>query len=127
MVSASLDHAVWFHEAFRADEWLLYATDSSWSGGGRGFTVGAFATATVGWIASVAQARHDPQGRAQDLTPRPAPWGCFNARREGKRSCANGPLPLLAVAFSYRWRFRYASLDKGNLACWRRCRPTATC
>lgn len=25
---ASLDHAIWFHDRFRADEWLLYALDS---------------------------------------------------------------------------------------------------
>ena len=26
--SASLDHALWFHRPFRADDWLLYAQDS---------------------------------------------------------------------------------------------------
>ncbi|KQM21048.1 acyl-CoA thioesterase [Novosphingobium sp. Leaf2] len=26
--SSSLDHAVWFHDEFRADEWMLYALDS---------------------------------------------------------------------------------------------------
>ena len=25
---ASLDHALWFHRPFRADEWLLYAQES---------------------------------------------------------------------------------------------------
>ena len=25
---ASLDHCIWFHDDFRADEWLLYAMDS---------------------------------------------------------------------------------------------------
>ncbi|MBX6386982.1 MAG: acyl-CoA thioesterase II, partial [Microbispora sp.] len=29
---ASLDHAMWFHRPFRADEWLLYAQESPWSG-----------------------------------------------------------------------------------------------
>ena len=34
--AASLDHAMWFHRPFRADEWLLYAEDSpSASGGAR--------------------------------------------------------------------------------------------
>ena len=32
MQSASLDHALWIHEPLRADEWLLYATDSPWAG-----------------------------------------------------------------------------------------------
>ncbi|HAN89890.1 MAG TPA: acyl-CoA thioesterase II, partial [Erythrobacter sp.] len=36
LVGASLDHAIWFHRPARADEWLLYATDAPWSGGGRG-------------------------------------------------------------------------------------------
>lgn len=38
--AASLDHAIWFHEPFRADEWLLHVTDSPWAGGSRGFTRG---------------------------------------------------------------------------------------
>ena len=28
MMGASLDHAIWFHDDFRADEWLLYVCDS---------------------------------------------------------------------------------------------------
>jgi len=55
VVSASLDHAVWFHEPFRADEWLLYATDSPWSGGGRGYNRGRIFTRDGRLIASVAQ------------------------------------------------------------------------
>ena len=53
--SASLDHAIWFHEPFRADEWLLYATDSPWSGAGRGFNRGRVFTADGRLVASVAQ------------------------------------------------------------------------
>jgi acyl-CoA thioesterase-2 len=33
---ASLDHAMWFHRPFRADDWLLYAQDSPSASGGRG-------------------------------------------------------------------------------------------
>lgn len=55
VVSASLDHAVWFHEPFRADEWLLYATDSPWSGGGRGFNRGLIFARDGRLVASVAQ------------------------------------------------------------------------
>jgi acyl-CoA thioesterase-2 len=55
VVSASLDHAVWFHEPFRADEWLLYATDSPWSGGNRGFNRGRIFTRDGRLVASVAQ------------------------------------------------------------------------
>ena len=35
---ASLDHAMWFHRPFRADEWLLYAQDSPSASGARGST-----------------------------------------------------------------------------------------
>src|ERR1700724_509165 len=35
MMPASLDHAMWFHRSFRADEWLLYAQDSPSAQGGR--------------------------------------------------------------------------------------------
>jgi len=37
---ASLDHAMWFHRPFRADEWLLYAQESPTAGGARGFCMG---------------------------------------------------------------------------------------
>jgi len=40
MVQASLDHAIWFHEPFRADEWLLHVTTSDWSGHSRGLARG---------------------------------------------------------------------------------------
>ncbi|XP_055040967.1 acyl-coenzyme A thioesterase 8 [Misgurnus anguillicaudatus] len=38
--SASLDHAMWFHSTFRADEWMLYECESPWAGGSRGFIQG---------------------------------------------------------------------------------------
>jgi acyl-CoA thioesterase-2 len=37
---ASLDHALWFHRPFRADEWLLYSLDSPTAQGGRGLARG---------------------------------------------------------------------------------------
>lgn len=37
---ASLDHACWFHEPFRADEWLLYELEAGKTGFGRGFSAG---------------------------------------------------------------------------------------
>ncbi|GGT16135.1 acyl-CoA thioesterase II [Streptomyces kurssanovii] len=36
VVGASLDHAMWFHRPFRADEWLLYDQQSPSASGGRG-------------------------------------------------------------------------------------------
>jgi acyl-CoA thioesterase-2 len=37
---ASLDHAMWFHRPFRADEWLLYAQESPSASGARGLALG---------------------------------------------------------------------------------------
>ncbi len=52
---ASLDHTIWFHWPARADEWLLYMTDSPWTGGGRGFNRGSIFTRDGVLVASVAQ------------------------------------------------------------------------
>ena len=52
---ASLDHALWFHRPFRADEWLLYAQDSPSSHGARGFCRGSIFTRDGQLVASVAQ------------------------------------------------------------------------
>jgi acyl-CoA thioesterase-2 len=52
---ASLDHAIWFHDDFRADDWLLYATESPWAGLARGFARGQIFSRDGRLIASVAQ------------------------------------------------------------------------
>ena len=52
---ASLDHTIWFHRPAQADEWLLYVTDSPWSGGGRGFNRGSIFSRDGTLVASVAQ------------------------------------------------------------------------
>ena len=52
---ASLDHAMWFHRPFRAEEWLLYAQDSPNASGARGFTRGAIYARDGRLVASVAQ------------------------------------------------------------------------
>ncbi|NLU66463.1 acyl-CoA thioesterase II [Streptomyces sp. HNM0574] len=44
VVGASLDHAMWFHRPFRADEWLLYDQESPTSQGGRGLGKGRIFT-----------------------------------------------------------------------------------
>lgn len=53
--TASLDHAMWFHRDFRADEWLLYAQDSPTAGGARGFNRGQLFQRDGTLVASVAQ------------------------------------------------------------------------
>jgi len=53
--AASLDHALWFHRPFRADEWLLYSQDSPSAMGSRGFSRGLIFRQDGTLIASVAQ------------------------------------------------------------------------
>jgi acyl-CoA thioesterase-2 len=53
--AASLDHALWFHRPFRADEWLLYAQDSPNASGARGFSRGLIFSRDGALVASVAQ------------------------------------------------------------------------
>ena len=54
--AASIDHAMWFHNYdFRADEWMLYQTNSPWAGQARGFAQGRIFTREGKLIASTAQ------------------------------------------------------------------------
>lgn len=52
---ASLDHSLWMHRPFKADEWLLYSTDSPVTYGARGFVRGTIHAQTGELVASVAQ------------------------------------------------------------------------
>ena len=52
---ASLDHAVWFHRPFRADEWWLYDQVSPSATGGRGLVLARVFTQSGQLVASVAQ------------------------------------------------------------------------
>lgn len=52
---ASLDHAMWYHRPFRADDWLLYSHDSPSAGGGRGFSRGLVFQRDGTLVASVSQ------------------------------------------------------------------------
>ena len=52
---ASLDHSLWMHRPFRADEWLLYSTDSPVTWGARGFVRGTIHSQSGELVASVAQ------------------------------------------------------------------------
>jgi acyl-CoA thioesterase-2 len=55
LMLASLDHAMWFHRPFRADEWLLYDQDSPVAHGGRGFARGSIFTRSGCLAVSVVQ------------------------------------------------------------------------
>jgi acyl-CoA thioesterase-2 len=52
---ASLDHAMWFHRPFRADEWLLYAQAVPSLAGGRAFARGSIFSRSGALVASVTQ------------------------------------------------------------------------
>jgi acyl-CoA thioesterase-2 len=53
--AASLDHALWFHRPFRADEWLLYAQDTPNASGARGLSRGLIFSRDGTLVATVAQ------------------------------------------------------------------------
>jgi acyl-CoA thioesterase-2 len=53
--AASLDHTIWFHRPFRADEWLLYDQASPSASGNRGLALGRLFSQDGRLVASVAQ------------------------------------------------------------------------
>jgi acyl-CoA thioesterase-2 len=55
IMMASLDHAMWFHRPFRADEWMLYVQDTPSAHGGRGLARGSIYTADGRLVVSVVQ------------------------------------------------------------------------
>lgn len=54
-VMASIDHAIWFHQPFRADEWFFYDCRVQSTGGGRGFAHGRVSLPDGTLVASTAQ------------------------------------------------------------------------
>lgn len=52
---ASLDHAMWFHQPFNLNNWLLYEVDSPSASNARGFTRGSIFSQDGTLVASVAQ------------------------------------------------------------------------
>ena len=55
MVTASLDHAMWFYRDFKIDDWLLFACDSPTSGHARGLNRGNIFSRDGKLVASVTQ------------------------------------------------------------------------
>ena len=55
LMGASLDHAMWFHRSFRADEWLLYDQESPSAAGARGLARGEIFTQDGRHVLSVVQ------------------------------------------------------------------------
>ena len=67
LTAASLDHAMWFHRPFRADDWLLYCQDSPSSNGGRSLARGEIFTREGTLVVSVAQ-----EGLIRTIRSKPA-------------------------------------------------------
>ena len=55
MQVASLDHSIWFHRPFRADEWWLYDQWSPSASGARGLVLARVFTQDGTLVATVAQ------------------------------------------------------------------------
>ena len=55
ITGASLDHAMWFHRPFRADQWLLYDQESPSASGARGLARGQVFSADGELVVSVVQ------------------------------------------------------------------------
>lgn len=67
LVTASLDHSMWFHRAASLDGWLLYAQEAVSASDGRGLGLGRFFTADGNHLATVVQEGmiRNPQGTAR--------------------------------------------------------------
>ncbi len=66
VVTASLDHAMWFHAPIAFENWHLYSMDAPFSGKGRGFNRGSIYTQDGQLVASVAQ-----EGLVRRFKPKP--------------------------------------------------------
>ena len=55
VISATINHTVWFHAPTRVDAWHLIATDSPWAGEGRGLARSSVFDVAGRLVASVAQ------------------------------------------------------------------------
>jgi acyl-CoA thioesterase-2 len=66
LLTASIDHGMWFHRPVRIDEWLLYVIDSPSASGARGFTRGGIYSRDGRLVASAAQ-----EGLIRLITPKP--------------------------------------------------------
>jgi acyl-CoA thioesterase-2 len=65
VMSASLDHAMWFHAPIEFSDWHLYDLDAPWTGGARGFNRGSIYNQDGALVASVAQ-----EGLMRPIKPR---------------------------------------------------------
>lgn len=64
---ASLDHTIWFHRRFRADDWMLFTSSSPTASAGRGLMLGEVYDPAGVLVATIAQ-----EGMVRTRRPRPA-------------------------------------------------------
>ncbi|XP_010241910.1 PREDICTED: uncharacterized protein LOC104586388 [Nelumbo nucifera] len=69
MSSLSLDHSMWFHRPFRADEWLLYVIDSPSANNARGFCLGRIFNRKGELVVSLVQEGLIRKAKAPDAVP----------------------------------------------------------
>ncbi len=73
LVTASLDHAMWFHRPGPVDGWLLYAQQAVAAGHGRGLATGRFFGADGDPPGHRRPGRDDPRHRLEDIHDAPGP------------------------------------------------------
>ncbi len=67
LVTASLDHSMWFHREGRIDDWVLYAQEAVSSQNNRGLAIGRFYTREGKLLATVAQEGMIRPGRTTNI------------------------------------------------------------
>lgn len=55
LTAVSLDHSLWFHRPFRADDWYLYEQEGSWAGQGLALCKGTMYDRAGGLLATIVQ------------------------------------------------------------------------
>ena len=110
---ASLDHAVWFHAPFRADDWLCYEQEGPWAGGARALCQGRLFDRAGVLVATVMQEglirvrerrlrwAHE-HGAPAPVRPSPRPVRADARVHAGEGHARRGGLPRVPVARSVR-------------------------
>ena len=101
---ASLDHTMWFHDSFRADEWLLADVNSTHAIGGRGLAFSKFFTKAGKLVVSCAQegvmrlTRTKPA--STPLSPQPSLKAAAHPPAEAETNASKSHAPSSAAALS---------------------------
>jgi acyl-CoA thioesterase-2 len=107
---ASIDHSMWFHHAFRADEWLLYDMISTAASNGRGFTSGKFFDRRGRLIVSTAQ-----EGLIRVIPPSPSRPPTGAPSKEANARQAKKAVTVAPASAPPRWEPSAAALAEASL------------